>query len=71
MYLLPIDYNSLAYLIVILTIVTLITSEYLSLNSSSYRFLINKERLKNVALFLTILSVGVILVRIYTIILTL
>ena len=66
----PINFTNLSYFIVIFSVILLITSELLNPALGSFNIYIRKSRLRNIAIFTSLISLGIVVIRIYRVIIT-
>lgn len=66
----PLDFGELSFFYAIIAMILLVTSEALSHYDRRNNFLINRKKLKQVAIIFSILFIVTVALRIYEIILT-
>ena len=66
----PLDFWDISLLLAITGIILLVTSELLSAHYGKVNILINKKKLKNVAIIVSILFLVTVAIRVITIIIT-
>ena len=66
----PLDFWDISLLLAITAVILLVTSELLSAHYGKVNILINKKKLKNIAVIVSILFIVTVAIRVITLIIT-